>query len=462
MPHERRRWVLLALLTSAYGAGAFGVLGVSPLSPALLDAFALTRLEIGLILPATYVGGVLFSLPGGRLADRHGVRASLGAGLGAAGLFLALGAAAPGFASLLACLVGAGIGWSIVNPALGTAILGMFPAHERGLAMGIKQMGLMVGGVASALVLPAVALRLGWRAAIALCAVVAVLPFLVSWRTLARADRGRLERRAPGDEAGRGGWWWWVRRPALLVLFGSGLGFGMIQSAVLGYLPLFSIQSLGAGPVGAGVLLAIAQAGGACARLALGAVSDRWLASRRPPCLVATAVLGAAVFLAYGVARPSLALAGVAAFAAGVGSFGWVGLYLVASAEAGGPRQAGLLTGVGMAFILSGIMIGAPPLRRPPRDVRLVRGGVDRVRRHQRGRGDRARGRRSRDRRRGAPGLRTGAANARPPRARPVSPGACPLGPGMEPRAACPGSGPRRREGARAEGAAGALTGTGG
>ena len=55
------RWFLLAILTASYGAGAFGVLGISPLSPSLVAA----------------------------------------------------------------------IGWSVVNPALGRAIVDLFPIHEQ-------------------------------------------------------------------------------------------------------------------------------------------------------------------------------------------------------------------------------------------------------------------------------------------------------------------------------------------
>jgi len=154
-----------AILTGSYGAGAFGMLGISPLSPSLVAGFGLTRLQVALIVPSIYLGGLLFSLPGGRLADRLGARPSLLGGLivGAAGL--AVRALAPGFTTFLLCLFLAGIGWSVVNPALGKAIMDLFPAHERGIAMGIKQMGLTLGGIASALVLPRVAASLGWRAA---------------------------------------------------------------------------------------------------------------------------------------------------------------------------------------------------------------------------------------------------------------------------------------------------------
>jgi len=68
-----QRWALLTVLTAAYGMGAFGMLGASPLTPSLVDGFALTRLDVAFIVPSVYVGGLLFSLPGGHLADRWGV-----------------------------------------------------------------------------------------------------------------------------------------------------------------------------------------------------------------------------------------------------------------------------------------------------------------------------------------------------------------------------------------------------
>ncbi|MGH7340807.1 MAG: hypothetical protein ACREKH_09980 [Candidatus Rokuibacteriota bacterium] len=53
------------------------MLGLSPLSPSLVHGFALSRFEVAFIVPSIYVGGLLFSLPAGRLADRIGVRPTL-------------------------------------------------------------------------------------------------------------------------------------------------------------------------------------------------------------------------------------------------------------------------------------------------------------------------------------------------------------------------------------------------
>ena len=354
------RWFLLAILTGSYGAGAFGVLGISPLSPSLVAGFGLTRLQVALIVPAIYLGGLLFSLPGGRLADRLGTRPSLLGGLmvGAAGL--AVGALSPSFATFLLCLFLAGIGWSVVNPALGKAIMDLFPVHERGIAMGIKQMGLTLGGIASALVLPRVARAFGWRAAIAMCGLVVALPVALSWRALGRlndAPSARTASVARGD--GSTSEWSWARQPAILAFFASGLVLGMVQAAVLSYLPLYTIQALGFDTIGAGLLVACSQAGGAVSRLVLGAASDRWLADRRSVWLAVTGTIGACSFATYALWLVSAPLAaGVLAFATGIGAYGWVGIFFVISAELGGSRMAGLLSGMAFASIVVGLLVG--------------------------------------------------------------------------------------------------------
>jgi predicted MFS family arabinose efflux permease len=350
-----QRWTLLAVLTAAYGLGAFGMLGASPLTPSLVDGFALTRLEVAFIVPSVYVGGLLFSLPGGHLADRWGVRPTLLGALAVGGLGLLAAAVAPRFALFLGGLVIAGSGWSVVNPVLGKAIVDIFPLTERGVAMGIKQMGLTLGGLLSALLLPAIAARWGWRAAVAACAVAVTLPVVAAWRPLAPMTRPTVAR-APTALS-----WSWTRRPALLIVFGAGVVLGMVQSAVLAYLPLFSVQALGFSHVATGVLIAASQAGGAVSRLGLGAASDRWSSGRRPPWLVFTSVLAAVIFLVYAwVPTTAPVWAGLLAFAAGVGAYGWVGIYFVISAEAGGATESGLLSGVSFGAIVVGLLTGAP------------------------------------------------------------------------------------------------------
>jgi ACS family hexuronate transporter-like MFS transporter len=336
------------------------MLGVSPLSPSLVHGFALSRLDVAFIVPSIYVGGLLFSVPAGRLADRIGVRPTLLGGLSLGTLGLLAAAASPVFPAFLCCLFVAGVGWSVVNPALGRAIIDLFGLRERGIAMGLKQMGLTVGGVAAALVLPPVAAMFDWRVALATCGVVVALPVALAWRPLRglgghAVTTDRAAASPAVDPRGFAG----SRRPTLVVFFASGLVLGMVQAAVLSYFPLYTVEVLGFDTIGAGFLVAASQAGGAVSRLVLGAASDRWGTGRRSAWLAGTAVVATAVFALYAFLPVGTPLtAGLLAFAAGIGAYGWVGIYFVMSAEIGGPKDAGLLTGVAFASIVVGLLAG--------------------------------------------------------------------------------------------------------
>ncbi len=352
------RWAALTLITLAHALGAFSILSVAPLSPFLLDSFQLSRAQAGLFLPAIYLGGVLLSLPAGWLTDRFGVRLTLVLGQGLTGAMVGLAALSPVFPVLLGLLFLGGFGWSVLNPATGKVVLDWFPPRERGLAMGIKQTGLTLGGIAAALFLPPLTLEVGWRRALAGAAAASLLSAAlvgVAYRTppgrLAEAptERPRLAEIGP-----------FLLRPGLLVLFGCGLALSMVQSSVLAYLVLYAKEALGSSVVEAGRLLALAQAGGAAGRLGWGVISDRLFGGRRRPGLIVTALIGAGAYILFSLGGVAGALVALLAAIAGAGAFGWVGLYLALVAEVGGRKYAGFLTGIAVAFAWSGVLVGPP------------------------------------------------------------------------------------------------------
>lgn len=335
------------------------MLAVAPLAPLLRDALGLSRAQVGLFLPAVYLGGVLMSLPAGWLTDHLGVRTTLTGGLALTGLMVGAAAWAPTLPLTLGGFFLAGLGFAVVNPTTGKAIIERFPTRERGLAMGVKQTGLTLGGVAAALSLPAIGLDRGWRAALTVAAAASLAGaavVLLGYRSrpgtppALAADRPRLLELAP-----------FLRRPPFLVLLASGFALSINQSSLLAYFALFARESQGLGVVAAGGLLALAQTGGTLARLAWGVVSDRLFGGRRRPGLVLNATVGAAMSLLFasGLQLPGPA-ASIAAVLAGAGAFGWVGLYLALAAEVGGPRHAGLLTGIAVACAWSGVLVGPP------------------------------------------------------------------------------------------------------
>jgi len=347
------------LVTLAHALGSLAVLAVAPLTPFLHESLRLSRVQVGLLLPAVYLGGVLMSIPAGWLSDRYGARLTLAVGETLTGTMAVLAALTPGFGWLLAVLVAGGFGFSVLNPSTGKAVIEWFPPRQRGLAMGIKQTGLTVGGVVSALVLPPVAAVWGWRWAIAAAgaaSLVSALTVALVYRSpagaprVAPATRPRLAEVAP-----------YLRRPGVLVVFVCGLALSAAQSSVLGYLTLYATETFLLGAVDAARLLALAQVGGTASRLAWGAASDRFFGGRRRPGVVVSALVAAVAYVAFALPdRLPGPLLIPLAIVGGAGAFGWVGLYFALVAEIGGPRNAGLLTGVATMFAWSGVLVGPP------------------------------------------------------------------------------------------------------
>jgi MFS family permease len=352
-------WTMLALVTLAHALGALSVLSVAPLAPFLLESLDLTRAQVGLFLPAVYLGGVVMAVPAGWLADRLGVRVTLGLGQLVLGAGVLLAAASGSLAACLASLVLAGFGFSVLNPSTGKAVVEWFPPRQRGVAMGIKQTGLTLGGLTAALTLPPIALAYGWRRALLLAGALSLASAVVvalAYRAPATGAPPPAAARARLGELGA-----FLRRPGILVVFGSGLALSVAQSSVLAYLALYARDTFAVSAVVAGQLLALAQAGGTGSRLVWGAISDRLFGGRRRPGVVVNALIAAGAYagLAAGAWMP-FPVAIVLALVAGVGAFGWVGLYFALVAEIGGARHAGLLTGAAVVFAWSGVLVGPP------------------------------------------------------------------------------------------------------
>jgi sugar phosphate permease len=353
------RWPILALVTLAHALGALTALAVAPLAPFLFESLELSRVQVGLFLPAVYLGGVLMALPAGWFTDRLGVRLTFTLGQLVVGTMIVLGAGSPSYGLLLVLLVLGGFGFSVLNPATGRAVVEWFPPRERGIAMGVKQTGLTLGGLTAALLLPPIARAWSWRHALAtagLLSLVSATLVAILYRSRTAPSTASPVERPHLAELGE-----YLRRPPVLVVFGCGLALSIAQSSLMAYLVLFAKDSFSVSAVRAAQFLAIAQVGGTVSRVLWGVVSDRSFGGRRRPGVVASAAIGAVAYatLALGSLLPAWLIYPLA-FIAGAGAFGWVGLYFALVAEIGGPRHAGLLTGAATACSWSGTLIGPP------------------------------------------------------------------------------------------------------
>ncbi len=158
----RYRWVVLAAGTLAQASFSASSVGLPALGPALKSHYGLTLGETGVVLGAIGIGMLFTLLPWGLVADRVDERWVIATGLtGRRGPARRRRLDATRFASVAGALVGVGALGASVNAASGRAIMAWFPSSELGLALGIRQTAIPIGGARRSLA-PARA-RLGRR-----------------------------------------------------------------------------------------------------------------------------------------------------------------------------------------------------------------------------------------------------------------------------------------------------------
>jgi sugar phosphate permease len=251
----------------------------------------------------------------------------LGIGLTGCAAFLVAAAYAPSLGWLVAFLALAGAAGASVNSASGRAVMQWFRPSQRGLALGIRQTAIPVGGLVAALTLP----HLGFESGLLFLAGFCLLGGLAG--VLAVRDPQETELPVEAVE-------WTLRDRRLWELsFGSGL-YLVAQVAIIGFVVLFLHDEHGVSLKSAAAVLAAIQITSAVARIAIGRLSDR--RDRRIGPLRGAGIAGAAlVALAallngapLGVLIPLLILGGAAMSS-------WNGLSFTAAAEIAGRARAG-------------------------------------------------------------------------------------------------------------------------
>lgn len=172
-----RRWAILASAMVSFFAVGMTFFAVPPLIPELRSLFALSNLEVGLLMGAIAAPAIVLSIPIGAAVDRWPPRAAGTASLALMAVGAGLFALAPAYTWLVAGRLLFGLGGLVLNLLLARLIAVAFTGHEVALAMGLFT------GVypASAIVLyslhPTLRAALGWRGelgGLALLVVVAV------------------------------------------------------------------------------------------------------------------------------------------------------------------------------------------------------------------------------------------------------------------------------------------------
>lgn len=318
---------------STYSAIWFGV---AVLAPYLRDRDRLSLGQMGVLMSASLAGSVVSLIPLGLLADRFGERLVLVLGVGACGGALLGASQADGFWALLAALAGAGLLGASVQSASGRAVMAWFPGAQRGLALGIRQTAIPIGGFVTSLSLPPIvrAGGVGWGFA------------TMGIACLASATVGGLVLRegpppAPADD----------ETPKPLRdrrIWQMSIGSALVvapQMCIVGFTVLLLHDHRGMSESSAAAVLAVVQALGIGARVAAGRWSDV-VGSRLGPVRQIALAIAALVVVSAALLDAPLPVLLPALVAAGVLAMSWNGLSFAAAAELAGHARSGAAIGL--------------------------------------------------------------------------------------------------------------------
>jgi sugar phosphate permease len=342
----RYRWTILGAGVVAQASFSALLIGLASIAPEIQHRYDLSLAQVGVVLAAVNSGLVVTLLPWGILADRIGERTTIALGLAGCGAATAGAGFAGSYGALVVWLALAGALGGCVQSASGRAVMSWFGPAERGLALGIRQTAVPLGGAIAAVLLPALVAGPGLRSAFLALAIGSWLGAAVGLVLLRDAPAGEL-----GAELVRP-----LRDRRLWLLCGGSTLLLAGQFAVIGFVVLFLHQHRGfSNGAAAGVLAAIQVLGGA-ARIGAGRLSDR-LQERIVPLRWIGATLAVALAVSAALVDASTWLLVPALLLAGTLGLSWNGLSYTAAAERAGAARSGAAIGIQQTALAVGSIV---------------------------------------------------------------------------------------------------------
>jgi len=356
-PRDGNPWsVRLTLLVTAHMVGTVNIVSVLAMAPVISTDLQLTATQFGFLVTAYYLAQACWSIPAGILVDRFGVGRILFCAhlvMGAGSMMLALSGS---YGESLFSLFLMGVGYAMTNPASGAGVLAWFPSERRGTAMGIKQVGVPLGGVIAA-ANGALVTVTAWQTLMLVTAAAIFLNGILCLylnRYHRPAAAGEIRVMENLRDVMR------IRRVPEFALTCGLMNIG--QTNFFAFLTLFLRDAANASQPLAAFAIGLAQTSSAIARIGWGIVSDRWYRQHRAGLMAAICGAATLFMIAMILVRPGwgmwLGMAMALLLGITIASFAPVAQAI--SVEMVAPRLTGSAMGVNMTGVQMGGMIGPP------------------------------------------------------------------------------------------------------
>ncbi|MBI1338807.1 MFS transporter [bacterium] len=195
---DRIRWAALVLVFFAALLNYLDRQAIALLKPALSEDLGWSDLDYAHIVSGFQIATILSMLAVGWFVDRVGVRVGYALGVGGWSLTQmahAFVTTVSGFFWVRALL---GLTEAVNTPAAVKTVSSWFRGEDRSLALGIMNVAPNIGAVATPLIVPAIAIAFGWKAAFLITGAVGAI-WLVFWWMLPKPPAAL--RSAPAIEA---------------------------------------------------------------------------------------------------------------------------------------------------------------------------------------------------------------------------------------------------------------------
>jgi predicted MFS family arabinose efflux permease len=275
-------------------------------------------------------------------------------------LGLALGMllmALPAKLLLVAGSVVMGLGHGFVTPASAALLMRFSPADKRNFLFSFQQTGVPLGGIAAALLAPAIAVAAGWPWVLGLTALL-----LVSMAATLQRGRPHWDTDIDANAAVVASnplagilMIWRDRRLRMLALTGGAYCWG--QFVVISYTVVTAVTELGMSLIVAGTLLTIVHLGSTGGRVVAGWCADRAGGTRVLIWIGWLMLVTAALSFWMGPTWPTLLLYVLFALL-GAATGAWAGLLLAESARLAPHGQTGAATSGVMIYVNAGKFLG--------------------------------------------------------------------------------------------------------
>ncbi len=146
--------MILFIATLSQACATFVTYGAGPLAAFWQRLYDLSQFQTGLLVSAVQIGPIFSMLLFGNWMDRYGERWLVGGGSILLGISMLFAYSADHYLYLTGVLLAAGVWYGTAQPGGSKAVVKWFPSHHRGLAMGIRQTGIPIGGAVASATLP--------------------------------------------------------------------------------------------------------------------------------------------------------------------------------------------------------------------------------------------------------------------------------------------------------------------